>query len=431
MELSKKQIIKLGEKLSKSEGEVDIEDLNKLQEYRKSFKEPLSDIFEVLRNLSIKIDSTSIVTYRIKRINTIINKLRRFASNPNGRMSLDNIGDIAGCRCILKTEEQVYRLRDLLIKKYGNCISDHTKHDYIQKPKEDGYRSLHLYIKHPQHNKKIEIQLRTTEHHNWATLVEIIDLIFGTKIKEGGKEKEQLKKFLFLFSHKDSLIEEEIIELINIEQKNKIYKNICSVFQKNHLNVRKQWLSREKKGCYYVIEASSSTMTSSIENFLNYEDAENAYYDKYISNKESNIVLTYLRDVNFTQLSKAYANYILTIHAFFDDYRKIIENNVIKALNNNNPFKLYKELNIYKKITALYINNLKVEIIALQDYYKKNSITNKYRLKKWEQELNIEFNHWLENAQSFLRKQFKCINGNKLLYLIIRIQYLFLKHKTR
>lgn len=430
MELTKKQISKLGKRLSDSEGNVCENDLEMLQEYRKSFEAPLSDVFDQLRKLSIKVDPKSIVTYRIKRINTIIDKLRRFSKNPNGRMSLDNIVDIAGCRCILHNEEQIYRLRDQLIKSYGTAISISDKHDYIKNPKESGYKSLHLYIKHPTYKRNVEIQLRTTEHHDWATLVEIIDLIFETKIKEGTKDYNGLKRFLQLFSRKDNLNKYEIKELIKIEQKNKIYKKICSVFKNNYLNVRKEWLSRQKKGCYYVIEANGCKKTSSIENFLSYDDAEKAYYDKYVKNKESNIVLTYLRDANFAQLSKAYANYILTIHTFFDDYRTFIENNVLEALKKEKLLKLLRELNLYRLITVLYVDNLKYEINTLQKYCNEDN-GDKSRIKKWTQELEIEISYWKKNAEKFIEKQAQLLNYNRWSLYIIKIEYRLLNRKIK
>ena len=143
MDFSKKKIENLGDRISKSSGNLLKDDLEELQEYRKIFKAPLSKVFDVLKELSLRVDRGSIVSYRIKRIDTIIEKLRRFSDSPNGRMSLFKMGDIAGCRCILHTEKQVYLLRDLLIKEYGDLISGVDKYDYIKNPKKDGYRSLH------------------------------------------------------------------------------------------------------------------------------------------------------------------------------------------------------------------------------------------------------------------------------------------------
>ena len=72
------------------------QDLQVLQQYRKEFKEPLKNASnELLRIMSI-IDNAGIVTYRVKRIESILSKIER-----QPKMQLARINDIAGCRCIL------------------------------------------------------------------------------------------------------------------------------------------------------------------------------------------------------------------------------------------------------------------------------------------------------------------------------------------
>ena len=90
---------------------------------------------------------------------------------------------------------------------------------------------------HVNSDRKVEIQLRTIEQHNWATLVEIVDLIYGTKIKEGKIDNKDLKYFLYLFSKKNDLLKKEIKDLISIEQKSRIYEKMCNVFSKNFLKI--------------------------------------------------------------------------------------------------------------------------------------------------------------------------------------------------
>jgi ppGpp synthetase/RelA/SpoT-type nucleotidyltranferase len=49
----------------------------------------------------------------------------------------------------------------------------------------NGYRALHLYVECPITKRIVEIQLRTKQHHNWATLVEIVDLVYNKQLKFG------------------------------------------------------------------------------------------------------------------------------------------------------------------------------------------------------------------------------------------------------
>ena len=67
--------------------------------------------------------------------------------------------------------------------------------DYIEKPKEDGYRGYHLmgsFSASDGDNKTIEIQLRTKLQHYWATALEIVDLFTGQALKSNqGDDKWQ------------------------------------------------------------------------------------------------------------------------------------------------------------------------------------------------------------------------------------------------
>lgn len=156
--MTKGEIDRLGQKIAAS-SEVLQEDLNKLQEFRQTFQEPISNVFNFVLTAARKVDRQCIVTYRIKRIDTIVEKLRRFHENPNGKMNLSRMWDIAGCRCILNTTEddKLYRLLKKIQKEYG---PDCKVNDYVDTPRESGYRSIHIYVKDKQSQKPIEIQIR-------------------------------------------------------------------------------------------------------------------------------------------------------------------------------------------------------------------------------------------------------------------------------
>ena len=77
--MTKGEIDRLGAKIGAS-SVVESADLEQLQEYRQTFQEPLSKVFSFVL-AARKIDRQCIVTYRIKRIDTIIGKLRRFKNN--------------------------------------------------------------------------------------------------------------------------------------------------------------------------------------------------------------------------------------------------------------------------------------------------------------------------------------------------------------
>lgn len=86
----------------------------------------------------------------------------------------ENLNDVAGIRVICPFPEDVYTIADALLKQ--DDITLIQKKNYIENPKPNGYRSLHIIVAIPiflAHGKKImkvEIQLRTIAMDFWATL---------------------------------------------------------------------------------------------------------------------------------------------------------------------------------------------------------------------------------------------------------------------
>ena len=86
----------------------------------------------------------------------------------------ENLNDIAGVRVICSFTDDVYMLRDALLKQ--DDITLICEKDYIKNPKPNGYRSLHLivsvpiFLSHEKRSMKVEIQLRTISMDSWASL---------------------------------------------------------------------------------------------------------------------------------------------------------------------------------------------------------------------------------------------------------------------
>ena len=82
--------------------------------------------------------------------------------------------DIAGIRVVCNFIDDVYAIADMLIEQ--NDIALIGKKDYIENPKENGYRSLHLVLSVPVfllngcENVPVEVQIRTVAMDFWASL---------------------------------------------------------------------------------------------------------------------------------------------------------------------------------------------------------------------------------------------------------------------
>lgn len=395
--MTKGEIDRLGQKIGAS-SEVSQEDLNKLQEFRQTFQEPISNVFNYVLTAARKVDRQCIVTYRIKRIDTIVEKLRRFHENPNGKMNLSRMWDIAGCRCILNTTEvdKLYKLLKKIQKEYGR---DCKINDYVDNPRKSGYRSIHIYVKDKQSQKPIEIQIRNKEQHNWATLVEIVDLLYGTKNKEHGAVS-QLGRFLYLYSKAENLTEEEFAEMLKIERKVKVFERMSKTLTRNYLNIRLKWLKQKQKGSYFVITANKKG--SDIVSFPTFKEAETAYYEKYLANSDSNIVLTHLRMPDFSQISMAYSNYVLAMHAFFDDYRVLVSQKIIHCVKNGYYYKFFKYFKIYTSNVKSHFENLTLEIQSI-NACNSDPIISKNQINKWIREINSRLSLWVRETREFLR----------------------------
>ena len=86
----------------------------------------------------------------------------------------NNIFDIAGVRVVCPYIKDVYLIRDRIMAQDDIYIMQIK--DYIQEPKPNGYRSLHMVIRVPVYfmNKKqmvpVELQIRTLAMDLWASL---------------------------------------------------------------------------------------------------------------------------------------------------------------------------------------------------------------------------------------------------------------------
>jgi ppGpp synthetase/RelA/SpoT-type nucleotidyltranferase len=395
---SKTQIKKLGKairSLQKTGHDIPNEYLLGLQNYRTSFQPDISEVFNILSEVSRRVRKDRVVTYRIKRIESIISKIHRQPT-----MQLDTMGDIAGCRCILQTDAAIFKIIDGLEKK----LQIRKRNDYLTSAKADGYRAYHLYVESPINpTKQIEIQLRSQECHNWSTLVEILDVLYDKKLKEGQKEPG-LEEFLLLMSHREKLTYDQKCRILEIEAKYQIYASLSSLFSKNYLTIRNAWFILESKSdhTYFVISVDK-TKTPTIQSYNNYEQAEESYFNIFKSSQESNVVLTHLDEVNFRKLCIAYSNYILIKHSFLTEWQQFMLEQIETLYTAKQRRKANEVVNYFQRTLKEESNHIRTEIAAIRKIMDNRNVEHFFaedtKLDEWliEMEDNIAASQSTEN----------------------------------
>lgn len=328
--LSKRKIDLIGSKLKLSEPLGAVE-LQQLVEWRNSSSTILDYYYSKLKS---KITNNDIVAIakRLKRIESIQIKLERFPT-----MRLSTLQDVAGLRVIFNDNIAL----DIAYTKIRGLTSRNILKrldDYHSKPKEDGYRGIHLVYKNELSNL-IEIQLRTKLEHVWATAVETYGELQNTSFKTGQGDNDWKDFFKLLSSYfaiKENcsplsehlkLSEKKILNLLIksikalnvIERLNATTNNIKIITRKHN--------ETGKTGKYALLELDLKKNTTNIEIF-NKKDVTRAieiYTNKELEFKESkskNIVFVNIDDLESIQ--KSYPNYFLNTQKLLEILSKIV-----------------------------------------------------------------------------------------------------------
>lgn len=111
---------------------------------------------------------------RIKSPESIVKKLRKKGYEATLENMVKYVNDIAGIRIICSFTSDIYRIAEML--RNQNDLKVLSVKDYIQNPKENGYKSYHMLVSIPIYlsdtvvDTKVEIQIRTIAMDFWASL---------------------------------------------------------------------------------------------------------------------------------------------------------------------------------------------------------------------------------------------------------------------
>lgn len=144
--------------------------------YRCAMMEIETKLNVLNEEFSLRYDRNPIngIKTRLKSLFSIREKLERKGLPLTVEAIEKELTDVAGVRVICSFNDDVYLLRDALLKQ--DDITLICEKDYIEKPKPNGYRSLHLivsvpiFLAHEKRSMHVEIQLRTIAMDTWASL---------------------------------------------------------------------------------------------------------------------------------------------------------------------------------------------------------------------------------------------------------------------
>ena len=157
--------------------------LDRLQEYmelRQMYHAAMREMTTKLKNLDeefcIRFDRNPIhhIESRLKSTESIIGKMKAKDCEIFVDSIRHNITDLAGVRVICHYLRDVETLAEMLLKR--DDIELVYMRNYIQKPKNTGYRSLHLVVSIPvcladrTEQVPVEVQIRTVAMDFWACL---------------------------------------------------------------------------------------------------------------------------------------------------------------------------------------------------------------------------------------------------------------------
>lgn len=111
---------------------------------------------------------------RMKDPQSLMGKIQKKGLDRSVNTIKKNIFDIAGLRVVTNYIDDIYTVKKLLSQQ--DDVEVIKRKDYIKKPKESGYRSLHLVVKvpvfkaHDVETVPVEIQIRIIGMDMWASL---------------------------------------------------------------------------------------------------------------------------------------------------------------------------------------------------------------------------------------------------------------------
>ena len=310
-----------------------------LNNWRASHAYPLNTFNSTLRDRLKSSRMKAIVAQRLKRLISIENKLQKQKS-----MNLSRMQDIGGLRAIVSDIRNVKRLQKIYLsaKQFPHALA--SSDDYILRPKDDGYRSIHLIYKYknalrPEYDGlQIELQIRTRLQHIWATAVETMGTYLGQALKSGQGEKKWKDFFAIVssgFAYKEHT--PVIPKFAHLNEKRtytaiaRIENSIRAIATMEGYNVSLNHIEHKGKGySYHLIALDSLRNSVSIKSYAR-DGFKNATKDLAIletrAAEGATIEPVLVSAGDIASLKKAYPNYFGDVKDFISEVNAIVKAN--------------------------------------------------------------------------------------------------------
>lgn len=337
MYFSRKKISKAGETIMTSNSVEDVnEALKIINVWRYHHLHPLRIMKNRLSKLCEKNRlSPILLSQRLKRLTSIEYKL-----DLNEQMGLGGMQDIGGYRAVLKDTKDLEKLKRIILNSKQRHKLEKVN-DYINDPKDSGYRSIHFIYKYTSksvlyNDLRLELQIRTKLQHNWATAVETAGIITKTSLKSSKGPDEWLDFFKIVSSlfaikeelpvleiHSDKTMKELMIDCYKLCHELNVIDTLKALG-----DTTKHLENQNFPGDYYLINIDIENRRINIKVFekRQLDIATNEYLkiEKTIVESKNAVVLVSANSMRL--LKKAYPSYFLDTTEFIDALEKVNEN---------------------------------------------------------------------------------------------------------
>lgn len=285
-------------------------------------------------NLRRRANKGAIVAQRLKRLTSIIAKLQRLP-----RIPLSQMQDIGGCRVVVSNPDDAFNLA-------ADFADSRTRHDlikrdnYIERPRQTGYRGLHLVYAYNSDKPtrwqglKTEIQVRSRLQHQWATAVETVGTFIGEDLKSGLGDPIWLRFFKLMstaIARREYTPDvpgtpsdyEELVSEIRGRDRQRGISGQLEAFQR----VTSRLQRFKGSNHWIVIELNLETRRLRGDAFRanDWESANSLYLEKEMELRGTQREVVLVSTDSLTALRKAYPNFFMDLSEFRSLVKETVE----------------------------------------------------------------------------------------------------------